>query len=163
MIAAMVTMLWRSRSMLVPEAWRGAGVGLFPRFALMFLIAYLVLLTVLVSWIVRDVVDFEAPTESQEGLLLAFDHVMFIGVMTNIMFGVLAVRVTSDRATLANKVLWAGVNVGLAGFALGLLTTTAVMKQIFAPIMGLSLLFALVVYLNELRSATIAGDPAVAG
>ena len=99
-------------------------------------------------------VDFDALTESQEGLLLAFDHTMFIGVMTNIMFGVLALKLVSPRAALANKVLWWGVNVGLAGFALGLLTTTAALKQVFAPIMGLSLLFGLVSYLAELRSAT---------
>jgi hypothetical protein len=160
MIAALVTLLWRSRSMLGPDGWRRAGVGMFPRFALLFLIVYLVLLTVLVSWIIRDVVDFDALTESQEGLLLAFDHTMFIGVMTNIMFGVLALRLTSARVALANKVLWWGVNIGLTGFALGLLTTTALLKQIFAPIMGLSLLFALVTYLGELRSSTIAETPA---
>ena len=160
MIAALLTLLWRSRSMLMPDGWRGADVGLFPRFALLFLIVYLVLLTVLVSWIVRDVIDFEVLTESQEGLLLAFDHTMFIGVMTNIMFGVLALRVTSSRVTLANKVLWVGVNVGLAGFALGLLTTTSLLKQIFAPIMGLSLLFALFVYLAELRATSVADSTA---
>ena len=160
MIAALLTLLWRSRSMLMPDGWRGADVGLFPRFALLFLIVYLVLLTVLVSWIVRDVIDFEVLTESQEGLLLAFDHTMFIGVMTNIMFGVLALRITSSRVTLANKVLWVGVNVGLAGFALGLLTTTSLLKQIFAPIMGLSLLFALFVYLAELRATSVADSTA---
>lgn len=162
MIAALLTLLWRSRAMLAPDGWRSAGVGMFPRFALLFLIVYLVLLTVLVSWIIRDVIDFDALTESQEGLLLAFDHTMFIGVMTNIMFGVLALRFTSSRVTLANKVLWGGVNVGLAGFALGLLTTTSLLKQIFAPIMGLSLLFALVTYLGELRSATTDDSPAAA-
>ncbi len=160
MIAAGVMLLWRSRSMLAPDGWRGAGVERFPRFAMVFLVVYLVLLTVLVSWIVRDVIDFEALTESQEGLLLAFDHTMFIGVMTNIVFGVLAARLSSSRTVLANNVLWWGANIGLVGFALGLITTTAVLKQIFAPIMGVSLLFALVVYLGELRSATIADDRA---
>ncbi len=162
MIGALLTLLWRSRSMLTLDGWRGAGVGLFPRFALLFLVVYLVLLTVLVSWIIRDVIDFEVLTESQEGLLLAFDHTMFIGVMTNIMFGVLALRLTSPRVALANKVLWGGVNVGLAGFALGLLTTTSLLKQIFAPIMGLSLLFALVVSLTELRATTVA-EPTATG
>ena len=154
MIAALVMMLWRSRTMLAPDGWRTADAGLFPRFALLFLVAYLVLLTVLISWIVRDVIVFDALTESQEGLLLAFDHTMFIGVMTNIMFGVLALRLTSSRVTLANRVLWVGANVGLIGFALGLLTTTSLLKQIFAPIMGISLLYALVIYLIELRSTT---------
>ena len=138
MIAAGLTMLWRSRAMLAPKGWRGSGVARFPRLALVFLVMYLVLLTVLVSWIVRDVIDFDALTESQKGLLLAFDHTMFIGVMTNVVFGV----------------LWWGVPIGLVGFDIGLITTSAVPKRIFAPIMGLSLLFALAVYLRELRAST---------
>lgn len=154
MIAAGLMLIWRSRSMLAPDGWRGAGVALFPRFALVFLVAYLGLLTVLVSWIVRDVIDFDALTESQNGLLLAFDHTMFIGVMTNVMFGVLAPRLVSPATALANKVLWWGVNIGITGFAIGLLATSAPIKQVFAPIMGLSLLFALVVYLRELFAAT---------
>jgi hypothetical protein len=155
MIAAGIMVLWRSRSMLAPDGWRGAGVGLFPRFGMLFLIAYLGLLTVLVSWIVRDVVDFDALTESQEGLLLAFDHTMFIGVMTNVLFGVLATKLSSPGTALANKVVWWGVNIGIVGFAIGLVTTTTVLKQIFAPIMGVSLLIALALYLRELTSADI--------
>jgi hypothetical protein len=162
MIGAGLTLLWRSRTMLSPDGWRGAGVALFPRFAMLFLIAYLALLTVLVSWIIRDVVDFDALTESQEGLLLAFDHTMFIGVMTNVVFGVLATRLTSARAALANRVLWWGVNIGLAGFALGLITTTVALKRIFAPLMGLSLLFALATYVRELRSATVSDQVSAA-
>jgi hypothetical protein len=149
-------LLWRSRAMLAPSGWRGAGVGLFPRFALVFLVVYLVLLTVLVSWIVRDVIDFDVLTEAQEGLLLAFDHTMFIGVMTNVLLGVLAARLVSSATAVANKVLWFGVNIGIAGFAIGLISTTTVLKQIFAPLMGLSLLFALALYLRELISATTA-------
>ena len=154
MIAAGITMLWRSRAMLAPKGWRGAGVGRFPRLALLFLVAYLVLLTVLVSWIIRDVVDFDALTESQEGLLLAFDHTMFVGVMTNVAFGVLASRLDTQRTALANRVLWWGVPIGLTGFAIGLITTEDIPKRIFTPIMGVSLLFALAVYLRELRAST---------
>ena len=169
MIAAGVMMLWRSRRLLTPDSVRRAEAGLFPRFALFFLVVYLVLLTVLVSWIVRDVIDFEALTESQEGLLLAFDHTMFIGVMTNVVFGVLALLVTTPRTRLANRVLWWGVNIGIVGFALGLLTTTDVLKQIFAPIMGISLLIGLAIYLLALNttegtdSVRSQPDPAHAG
>ena len=154
MLAAGITMLWRSRALLAPKGWRGAGVGRFPRLAMVFLVLYLVLLTVLVSLIIRDVIDFDALTESQKGLLLAFDHTMFIGVMTNVVFGVLATRLNTPRTALANRVLWWGVPVGLVGFDIGLITTTTVLKQIFAPIMGLSLLFALAVYHRELRAST---------
>ena len=70
MIAAGLMLLWRPRSMLAPDGWRNAGVGRFPRFAMVFLVVYLVLLTVLVSWIVRCVIDFDVLTESQEGCSL---------------------------------------------------------------------------------------------
>ena len=154
MIAAGITMLWRSRKMLAPSGWRGAGLGRFPRLALVFLVAYLVLLTVLVSWIIRDVIDFDAQTEAQKGLLLAFDHTMFVGVMTMVVFGVLATRLDTPRTALANRVLWWGVSIGLTGFAIGLITTTTIPKRIFAPIMGLSLLHALAIYVRELRAST---------
>ncbi len=151
MIAAGIMLLYRSRVLLAPSGWRGADIDRYPRFSLIFLVVYLVLLTVLVSWIVRDVVDFEALTESQEGLLLAFDHVMFIGVMTNVVFGVLARETRADRRpSIADKVLWWGVNIGISGFAIGLLTTTTVLKQIFTPIMGVSLLVGIVLYLGVL-------------
>ncbi|MCB0968836.1 MAG: hypothetical protein KDB37_18540, partial [Ilumatobacter sp.] len=146
MIVAAVIMLWRARHLLAPSAWAGAGVGRFPRFALLFLVYYLVLLTILISWIIRDVIDFEVLTESQEGLLLAFDHVMFIGVMTNIMFGVLARYFATSRTDLANRIVQIGVNVGIIGFSVGLFTTTTILKRIFAPIMGVSLLIALTLY-----------------
>jgi hypothetical protein len=165
MIAAAVIMLWRSRRLLTPASWQGAGTGRFPRFAMLFLVYYLVLLTILISWIIRDIVDFEVLTESQEGLLLAFDHVMFIGVMTNIMFGVLATYFASSRTQPANRIVEIGVNVGIIGFSIGLISTTTVLKQIFAPLMGISLLIALTIYLREIRAsepapavtATVAG------
>ena len=153
MIAAGVLMLWRSRRLLAPAGWRGPLTGFFPRISLIFLVAYLALLTRLVAWIVSDTIDFDVLTPSQEGLLLAFDHTMFIGVMTNVVFGVLALHLVSERVALANKVLLVGVNIGIVGFALGLLTTTTALKRVFAPIMGVALLVGLGLYLVTLLSA----------
>lgn len=152
MIAAGVMLLWRSRDMLTPEGWKGAGIGVFPRLSMLFLVVYLVLLSVIVSWLISGSIDFDALTESQEGLLLSFDHVMFIGVMTNVLFGVLAANLAIARAAPANRILLWGVNVGITGFALGLITTTTVLKQIFTPILGVALLVGLAAYLMELRS-----------
>ena len=153
MIVAGIMLLWRSRDMLKPAGWKGAGVGVFPRFSMVFLVVYLVLLTVLVSWLISGTIDFDVLTESQEGLLLSFDHVMFIGVMTNVLFGVLAVNLPgSDRTRLANKVLLWGVNIGIAGFAVGLMTVTPWVKQTFTPIMGLALLHGISAYMLEMRA-----------
>ena len=127
---------------MLPDGWRGSGVGKFPRFALIGLVGYLVLLTVLVSWIVRDVINFDSMTPKQEGLLLAFDHTMFIGVMTNVLFGVIAANFLTQRTAIANRILWWGVNIGIVGFAIGLITVNSTMKRIFTPIMGVALLVA---------------------
>jgi len=158
MIAAGLIMLWRSRSQLLPAGWRGSGVGKYPRFALIGLVGYLVLLTVLVSWIVRDVINFDSMTPKQEGLLLAFDHTMFIGVMTNVLFGVIAANFLTQRTAIANRVLWFGVNIGIVGFAIGLITVNAWFKRIFTPIMGVALLVGLAIYFTELLKARPARD-----
>jgi hypothetical protein len=151
MIVAVVMMLWRTRSQLAPSGWKGAGAGAFPRIALLMLVGYMVLLTILVSWIVGGTIDFDAMSESQLGLILAFDHAMFIGVMTNALFGVLARELDSEKKQLANTVLLWGVNIGIIGFAAGLITTTQVLKHIFTPLMGLALLHGLSIYFMELR------------
>jgi hypothetical protein len=152
MIIAVVMLLWRSRAEMKPAGWQGSGAGAFPRIAALALVGALALLTILISWLITDAIDFDAMTESQEGLILSFDHSMFIGVMTNVLFGVLAVHVTSARTALANRVLLWGVNIGFLGFAVGLITTTQALKQTFTPIMGLALLYGIGVYLMELRS-----------
>jgi hypothetical protein len=150
MIVAGGMLLWRSRDLLKPAAWRGVGAGIYPRLSMVFLVVYLALLTVLVSWLITDSIDFDALTESQAGLLLSFDHVMFIGVMTNVILGVLAAGTGSSRTEMADRMLLWGVNVGITGFAIGLMTVTPVLKRVFTPILGLALLAGLAVYLIEL-------------
>jgi hypothetical protein len=153
MIVAVVMLLVRSRAELMPSGWKGAGAGAFPRVAALALVGALALLTILISWVVSGSVDFDAMTESQEGLILSFDHSMFIGVMTNVLFGVLAANIATARTAMANKVLLWGVNVGIVGFAIGLISTTQILKQIFTPLMGLALLHGLTIYFMELRAA----------
>jgi hypothetical protein len=67
---------------------------------------------------------------------------MFIGVMTNALFAVVASTWSSGNNRIS---LWA-VNSGLALFLVGLLADTAILKQIGAPIMGLALLHGIAVY-----------------
>lgn len=150
MIAAVVLLLWQSRSQLTPQSWRGATSGVFPRVASLALVVALSLLTILIYWFINDEIDFEALTESQEGVGLGFDHTMFIAVMSNVLFGVLSSHTRSSRLDVTNRIVLWGVNIGVAGFVLGLVTTTQVLKQIFTPLMGVSLLIGLGVYFMEL-------------
>ncbi len=151
MIAGVVTLVVRFWDKVAPSGWRGAGTGVFPRMSVLFLVVYLVLGTILIVRIVSGVMDFDALTDAEFGLVLSFDHVMFIGVMTNLMFGVLASRLHVSALTAADRILLWGVNIGIAGFAVGLMTVTAAIKRTFTPIMGTALLIGIAAYVMELN------------
>ena len=53
-------------------------------------------------------------------------------------------------APWADHLVFWGMNVGMIGFVLGLAFESAVMKQAFSPIMGLSILVGLGVYVVRL-------------
>lgn len=153
MIIGVVLLVVRYRSELLPSGWRGAGSGMFPRVSSLFLVVYVVLGTVLIVQVVGGSIDFDALTDSQAGLLLAFDHSMFIGVMTNVLFGVI-VMAGFRRANLntVDKIALVGVNIGLIGFIAGLLAVSPVLKRVSTPVMGLSLLIAIGAYLLDMRT-----------
>ena len=79
-------------------------------------------------------------------VLLAFDHLNFLMVMTNLIFAMLLM---SSRVSdgVARALFW-GVNVGVAGFAVGLITESAAVKRIFTPLLGLALLYGIFVFLT---------------
>jgi hypothetical protein len=88
------------------------------------------------------------------GLLIASDHAVFIGVMTNAILALQllsAERAGTLNAGLSQIVFW-GVNVGLVGFLFGLILNAAILKEIFTPIMGLSLLVAIGAFSLQLWS-----------
>ena len=93
--------------------------------------------------------DFDlAPTR----LLLALDHVMFVGVLTNALFAQLraATAPRADLAPWADRLVFVLVNVGIAGFWFGLVIDEAWPKRIFTPLMGIGILLGIGVYLSRL-------------
>ncbi len=93
--------------------------------------------------------DFDlAPTR----LLLALDHVMFVGVLTNALFAQLraATSARADIAPWADRVVFVLVNLGLAGFWFGLVIDEAWPKRTFTPLMGTGILLGVGVYLARL-------------
>jgi hypothetical protein len=92
------------------------------------------------------------------GVLVASDHASFIGVVTNLVFGSLLV-LTADRRDLggwADQVAFWGTNIGLAVFLAGLASGTVILKQVGAPLMGVSLLVGLAALAMRLRSSSLA-------
>ncbi len=93
-------------------------------------------------------------------LIFSLDHAIFIGVMTNLVIGLLAARTVaaSFGSRWADEIAFWGINVGMVGFVIGLALDEATLKRIFSPIMGTSILVALVVLAVRLwRSNGLAG------
>lgn len=81
--------------------------------------------------------------EAPPHLLLSLDHMMFIGVMTNSLFGLVDGAAKYKRwQRIDNVVFWA-MNSGLAIFAFGLLIDVTALKRTGAPIMGTAILIGI--------------------
>jgi hypothetical protein len=152
MVVAVVMMVIRRWSDLRPSAWRGSGTGLFARLAVVFLATYLVLLSIIVVRFIGGNLEMNALNPDDKGLVTAFDHVMFVGVMTTALFGALAVTLHGKALSLVDRILLWGVTIGTAGFTVGLLLVEPLPKRIFTPIMGAALLFGVFAYLWEMRN-----------
>jgi hypothetical protein len=106
-----------------------------------------------IFWLVANIVmfiyligryqgDFD---DVRVGLLLALDHMMFIGVLSNSLFAQVR-SAAADVKPAAVRVLFWLMNIGLAGFAVGLIADAAILKQIFTPIMGVGILHGVVLF-----------------
>jgi hypothetical protein len=94
--------------------------------------------------------DFDA---APNHLLLALDHLMFVGVITNSLFGLLLMATAVRRTVMpwADKVVFWGMNIGIAGFWAGFLADSDVPKRIFTPILGVAILLGVAMYLLRIR------------
>ena len=145
-IVLFIIHMWPS---IAPAAWSEDGGGQpFARMSVIFLVVGIALLIYTVQLFVSGELNPETG-EGPVGVLIAFDHSMFIGVMTN---ALLATVVRLIGGATDRVVLWA-VNGGLLVFLIGLVSDTAVVKRIGAPVMGLALLYAIYVYWRQLGSS----------
>jgi hypothetical protein len=91
-------------------------------------------------------------------ILLASDHAVYIGVITNIVLGLFSVLVLDEaarRSWIGHVIFW-GVNLGLLVFVIGLIVDTAEIKRVGAPVMGVTLLVALAILATRAMSASMA-------
>ncbi len=81
---------------------------------------------------------------SPAAILIASDHSAFVGVMTNLLLGLIAaVATTRDRtAATLERLALAVLNLGLVVFVVGLVADSAEIKRIGAPTMGTAILVA---------------------
>lgn len=134
--------------------WVTRNSDRFFAFSAIFIVVNVVILTYLIVSVLAGV--YKSFEVVPPWLFFALDHAMFIGVMSNALFGLIQL-VTQERASLwpwADDVLFWGMNFGMVGFVVSLLLDVRILERIFTPIMGLSILLALLTYtLRMLRPA----------
>ncbi len=124
---------------------------------------WIVLALVLFMYIVASVVTAADPSDPAAlpvNVLIASDHAVYIGVITNIVLGLIAAMVLSsaDRRGWIGQLLFWGINAGLVVFVAGLLVDSAELKRIGAPVMGVALLVSLAVLAMRMWGTSTATD-----
>jgi hypothetical protein len=147
----------RLRAHLKPSGWKGAGVGTYARLSLVFLVANMFVFTYLLSLIISETADFDALTPSELGLILTLDHLMFVGVMTLALFGVMAKATHPGGLEVVDKIVLYGVGFGVTAFGIGLITVEASIKRVGTPVLGTALLIGIGMYIMEMRRSLDSG------
>lgn len=105
--------------------------------------------------------DPSDPNALPAGVLVASDHAAFVGVVSNLVFALIAV-VTGGRPArmpgLAQLGFWA-MNLGLAVFLVGLAAESAELKRIGAPVMGSGILVLMAIAALRLWPTDAVADP----
>lgn len=133
--------------------WLGHNSGRFFAMSVLFVVFNISLTVYMIVNLIIGVV--KDPATDAPGLLLALDHSIFVGVMTNAIFGLLH-AMTQERRSLwpwAEDILFWGMNIGLAGFLFALISEMRDLERIFTPIMGLSILLGLLLFALRMRGA----------
>ncbi|HEX5590186.1 MAG TPA: hypothetical protein VFX65_07855 [Candidatus Limnocylindrales bacterium] len=148
----------------LPAALRSdwtAGAGRHLAASAIFVVVAMAIFLYVVYKFITDPAVAADPT-TIGGVLVASDHSAFIGVITNLVFGVLLL-LTADRADRwpwATQVAFWGTNGGLAVFIVGLVAESSPLKMLGAPVMGVSLLVGLAVLAMRLRDSGLRDDVA---
>jgi hypothetical protein len=131
-------------------SWLGRGSQRFFALSALFIVADIGFTVYLVVGLITGTFSNGEPPIN---LLIALDHIMFVGVMTNAIFGMIQEATRERRAfwPWADDVLFWGMNIGLLGFVVSLIANLEFLEPVFTPLMGLSILVALVAYALRMR------------
>jgi hypothetical protein len=136
--------------------WRDRGPARHAAAASLAIVANIVFINYLAG---ANAGDFDLVRTHQ---ILALDHMMFVGVLTNAIFAMLLRATTGDgRWAQLDTVVFVGINVGVIGFVVSLLAESIGLRQIATPILGACILIGLGLHTIRLRSAGPIASPAV--
>jgi hypothetical protein len=151
-IVAVIIFVVRIGPSALRTPWK-AGSARFFAIAVPFLVANIVLTVYLIVTVVSSGKPFDQ-IEIPFGLIIALDHAIFVGTMTNVLFGVLS-QATSDRAAVwpwADQIIFWLLNLGVAVFIIVLLTGATDLERFTAPVMGLAVYLGIATFTLRLRT-----------
>jgi hypothetical protein len=140
-IIGVALVLVRNRKAIAGSGWGAESPARRGATTMLFLVPALAILGYL---IVAHAEDIDA---APRGLFLALDHATFVGILTNVIFGLILVATSAHRrpGSGVDQVVYWGTNVGLVLFTIGLLADQAMLKRIGTPLMGGAILLGLAV------------------
>ena len=143
-VAGLVIFLVRTVPTSRQISWLDSGVARHGVTATIFLIVNIGVLVYLIS---KYIEDFEA---APRRLILALDHSIFVGVLTNAILAMIALTLRTPRAPWVDHAVFWGVNVGFAGMVIGLLADQTPLLRVFTPLLGFAILLAVAVHLMDI-------------
>lgn len=156
-IIGIIIFLWRLWPDLRRVDWIG---GAQQRFAALSAVA----LPLDIIWLAFLIIRYEGDVDlAPEGYILALDHLLFIGVVTNAVFALMTVASVkrADILPWADHLFLVFTSVPLAVFWVGLVADSAILKQVATPVMGTSILLAILTFSLRLQ-ASRSGETAAA-
>jgi hypothetical protein len=134
--------------------WLRQNPQRFFAFSGIFIVVNVVLLVFILGSVIGGIYkDF---TSIPSWLVFALDHAVFIGILSNALFGLIQ-EASAGRRNFwpwADDVLFWGMNFGMVGFVVSLLLDLRILERIFTPIMGLSILVAILTYVIRLSGSS---------
>lgn len=160
-IAAFVLLLTLTWQRVVSPGWLTAGSARHYAIAIPFALVYLVIFIYLIAGfaILKIWPTF---ADVPPNLIPASEHPLFVGMITNTLFGLLY-DLTADRRRWpwADEVLFWGMNIAVAAFLVAILANAQDAFKVITPVLGLSLLVGIAVHSLRLWSAP-AAEPRMA-
>jgi hypothetical protein len=146
----LLTVVWRK---VLAPGWLAADsarhYAIAVPFGLVFLVTFMVLIGGLVSGVWKEFTDIPP------NLLPASEHPLFVGMVTNTLFGLLFDLNRSRRSIMpwADHVVFWGISVAVAAFTLAILFDATDLFKFITPVLGLSILVGIVVHTLRLWAA----------
>jgi len=150
-LAALAVFLGRVGPRIVNARWSEPGSSRHYAIAVPWAVVNILLTVWFVGLFIAAKGDFN---KLNFGILIGADHAIFLGVMTNMAFGLMH-DFARDRPQVwpwAEQVIFWVLNVALTGFVLSLITQAQWAEKFFTPFQGLAILVGIVAFSLRLSS-----------